>query len=113
MVGEFSPCDHGRAFGERVGLLLDGLRVPFGGGAVEVHVHCGGAAVLPLVRLRVEPAVGVHDTEDDAGDVLAFGEVLRFLREVAFDDVGGLDGGHGRLVERSAGRRNVREHAGL
>lgn len=97
-VGEFSPCGHGRAFGERVRLLLDGLRVPFGCSAVEVHVHGGGAAVLPLVRLRVEFAVGVHDAEDDAGDVLALGEVLRLLSEVAFDDVGGLDDGHGVLL---------------
>lgn len=66
--------------------------------AVEVHVHGGGASVLPLVRLRVEFAVGVHDAEDDAGDVLALGEVLRLLSEVAFDDVGGLDGGHGVLL---------------
>ena len=93
-VGQFAPCDHGRAFGERVRLLLDGLRVPFGCSAVEVHVHGGGASVLPLVRLRVEFAVGVHDAEHDACHVLSLGEVLRLLSEVAFDDVGGLDGGH-------------------
>ena len=40
----------------------------------------------------------MHDAEDDAGDVLALGEVLRLLSEVAFDDVGGLDGGHGVLL---------------
>lgn len=73
-VGKFAPCDHGRAFGERVRLLLDGLRVAFRGQSVEVHVHGGGASVLPLVRLRVELAVGVHDAEDDAGDVLALGK---------------------------------------
>ncbi len=72
-VGKFAPCDHGRAFGERVRLLLDGLRVPFGCSAVEVHVHGGGASVLPLVRLRVELAVGVHDAEDDACHVLSLG----------------------------------------
>ena len=55
-------------------LLLDGLRVAFRGQSVEVHVHGGGASVLPLVRLRVEFAVGVHDAEDDAGDVLALGK---------------------------------------
>ena len=35
-----------------------------------------------------------QDAEHDACHILSLGEVFRLLSEVAFDDVGGLDGGH-------------------